>query len=172
MPHWRSLLRVARRITSDASSAEDLVQETLLRAWRGFDRFQSGTNARAWLFRIMFNAFYAQGRKARGRPTLVPLEQVEPEPEPPTQPLLGWTDADSVSRALNGLTKEHQAVLMLGVVEGCKCREMAEILSLPIGTVMSRLSRARQALREKLLATGSQTREPPASAACAEREAS
>lgn len=172
MPHSRSLLRVARRVTSDASSAEDLVQETLLRAWRGFDQFERGTNARAWLFRIMFNAFYAQGRKRRSGPVLVPLEHAEPEPEPATQSLSGWTDALAVSRALNGLSDEHRAVLLLGAVEGFKCREMAEILSLPIGTVMSRLSRARKALRQRLQAADPRPQEPRARTACAEREAS
>jgi len=172
MPHARSLLRVARRVASDASSAEDLVQETLLRAWKGFDQFETGTNARAWLFRIMFNAFYAQGRKRRSGPVLVPLEHAEPEPEPSTRPLSGWTDAVSVSRALNRLSEEHRAVLLLGVVEGFKCREIAEILSLPIGTVMSRLSRARQALREQLQAPDPRPQESRARAACAEREAS
>src|SRR5260370_1025020 len=68
MPHTRSLLRVARRLTSDP---EDLVQETMLLAWRAFHQFRAGTNARAWLFRIMMNAFHARGRKAR--PALVPL---------------------------------------------------------------------------------------------------
>jgi len=172
MPLSRSLLRVARRITSDAAAAEDLVQETLLRAWRGFEQFETGTNARAWLFRIMFNAFYAQGRKRRSGPVLVSLEHAELELEPTAQPLSGWTDAVSVSRALNGLSEEHKTVLMLGVVEGFKCREMAEILSLPIGTVMSRLSRARQALRERLQVPDSRPEGSRAGAACAEREAS
>ena len=172
MPHSRSLLRVARRISSDASAAEDLVQETLLRAWRAFGQFQSGTNARAWLFRIMFNAFYAHGRKTRNGPVIVSLEQSGPEFEPQSQPLLAWTDAVSVARALDGLSQEHRAVLLLGVVEGFKCREMAEILALPIGTVMSRLSRARQSLRERLTANGSQTRESRSNTACAERGAS
>src|SRR5271170_1216025 len=65
MPHTRSLLRVANRLMSDPASAEDLVQETMLSAWRGFHQFEDGTNARAWLFRILMNAFYAQGRKNR-----------------------------------------------------------------------------------------------------------
>ena len=63
MPHTRSLLRVARRLTSETARAEDLVQQTMLSAWRGFDQFREGTNARAWLFRILFNAFYAEGAR-------------------------------------------------------------------------------------------------------------
>ena len=63
MPQARNLLRFARRLTSDPAAAEDLVQETLMRAWRGFDQFRGGTNARAWLFRILLNTFYGQGRQ-------------------------------------------------------------------------------------------------------------
>ena len=172
MPHSRSLLRVARRITSDGAAAEDLVQETLLRAWRGFDQFQTGTNAKAWLFRIMFNAFYAQGRKLRGGPILVPLEQSAAEFEIQARPILSWIDSASVAQALDALSEDHKTVLLLGVVEGFKCRELAEILSLPIGTVMSRLSRARQALREHFVANGLRPRESRSSTACAGREAS
>ena len=72
MPHLRSLLRVARRLTPDVAAAEDLVQETMLLAWRGFHQFQADTNARAWLFRILLNAFYGQGRKAQRVPLPVP----------------------------------------------------------------------------------------------------
>ncbi|HUH61659.1 MAG TPA: sigma-70 family RNA polymerase sigma factor [Terracidiphilus sp.] len=173
MPHSRSLLRVARRITSSSSAAEDLVQDTLLRAWRSFHQFQTGTNARAWLFRIMFNAFHAQGRKIRSAPILVPLGHPDGEMEPPNPSSLAWSDAAAVMQALDGLSEEHRSVLVLGVVEGFTCREMADILSVPIGTVMSRLSRARQALRERLapVEVEAPARER-ARAACAEREAS
>lgn len=148
MCHSRSLLRVARRLTSNSSStsssAEDLVQECLLLAWKNFHQFQPGSNARAWLFRILFNAFYAEGRRLRGVPDLVPLtadvRTISPSPD----------EAMDVSRALDGLQLEHRTVLLLGVVEGFTCGEMAEILSVPIGTVMSRISRARQAMRARL----------------------
>ena len=68
MPHLAALLRVARRLTLDPASAEDLVQETMLLAWRGFRGFQTGSNARAWLFRILFNAFHGEGRKQAPAP--------------------------------------------------------------------------------------------------------
>ena len=71
MPHLAALLRVARRLTPEPTSAEDLVQETMLLAWRGFRGFQSGTNARAWLFRIMFNVFHGQSRRELRSPELL-----------------------------------------------------------------------------------------------------
>jgi RNA polymerase sigma-70 factor, ECF subfamily len=150
MPHSRSLLRVARRLTFDSAAAEDLVQETLLRGWRNFNQFQQGTNARAWLFRILFNAFYACGRKIRSGPVLVPLQSHGREAEPQSRSHFSLLDSAAVTRALEELSPEHRTVLLLAVVEGFTCREAAEILSLPIGTVMSRLSRARQALRDRI----------------------
>jgi len=153
MPHTRSLFRVGRRVTSDPTAAEDLVQETMLLAWRGFDQFLPGSNARAWLFRIMFNAHYSAGRKMQAAPVTIGLSNGE---LPSSQAGLSSSvassmiDAMDVAHALADLAKEHRTVLMLGVVEGFTCREIAEILSLPIGTVMSRLSRARQALRARL----------------------
>lgn len=142
--HSRSLLRVARRLTH--SSAEDLVQECLLLAWKNFHQFQRGTNSRAWLFRILFNAFYAEGRKLRRAPDLIPLKADSRTISP------ALDEAMEISRALDGLPLEHRTVLLLGVVEGLTCGEMADVLSVPIGTVMSRLSRARQAMRSRLSA--------------------
>ncbi len=139
MPQTRSLLRVARRLTSDP---EDLVQETMLSAWRGFHQFQAGTNARAWLFRIMMNAFHSRGRKVR--PALVPIDGHDRAGGP------DLVAAAEVAQALDELAIEHRTVLLLGVVEGFTCQEIAEILGVPIGTVMSRLSRAREALRGRL----------------------
>ncbi|MGH9584971.1 MAG: sigma-70 family RNA polymerase sigma factor [Bryobacteraceae bacterium] len=145
MPHSRSLLRVACRLTSDAAEAEDLVQETLLLAWRNFRQFRSGTNARAWLFRILLNAFYAHGRKCRTpQATFASTAETEVWPEPVS--VSSAADTEDVARALAALHLEHRTVLLLGVVEGFTCREIAEMLSIPIGTVMSRLNRARQAI--------------------------
>jgi RNA polymerase sigma-70 factor (ECF subfamily) len=142
MPHLGSLLRVARRLTVESASAEDLVQETMLLAWRGFHGFQTGTNARAWLFRILLNAFYGKGRKAQRVP--LPVSTVV---EARLQ------EAVEIREALAALPIEQRAVLLLCVVEGFTCREAAEILNVPIGTVMSRLSRARQELRTSLAPT-------------------
>jgi RNA polymerase sigma-70 factor (ECF subfamily) len=150
IPHSRSLLRVARRLASDPATAEDLVQETFYRAWRSFEQFQTGTNIRAWLFRILFNAFYAQGRQMSATPILVSLETPGVEPGPTRPAGISFADAAEVSSALDALSSEHRTVLLLAAVEGFTCREMAQILDLPIGTVMSRLSRGRQAMRDRL----------------------
>ena len=138
MPHLAALLRVARRLTLDPASAEDLAQETMLLAWRGFHGFQTGTNARAWLFRILFNAFHAAARK-------------------PPEGVSGWAainakpqEAIEIAEALEALPIEQRTVLLMCVVEGFTCREAAAILEVPIGTVMSRLSRAREELRKSL----------------------
>ncbi len=144
MPHTRSLLRVARRLVSDPAAAEDLVQETMFLAWRGFHQFHRDTNVRAWLFRILFNAFHAQGRKLRSAPATVPLEAQELRTDSRAQAVA------EISQALDELGVEQRTVLLLGVVEGFTCREMADILSVPIGTVMSRLARAREAMRNRL----------------------
>lgn len=149
MPHTKSLLRVARRLAIDPAAAEDAVQEALLHAWRGFDQFQEGTNARAWLFRILIHELYAQSRKLRSRPRVEPFE-LRADKEASAFANLPFVEVADVNRALNGLSAEHRTVLLLAVVEGFTCREMAGILSLPMGTVMSRLSRARQAFRDRL----------------------
>lgn len=144
MPHIPALLRVARRLTPDGASAEDLVQQTMLLAWRGFRRFEPETNARAWLFRILLNAYRGESRKA-ARP-------VEPLQESAVRP--GYQESAEVGEALEALPVEQRTVLLLFVIEGFTCSEIASILDVPIGTVMSRLSRAREELRKHLAPLG------------------
>jgi RNA polymerase sigma-70 factor, ECF subfamily len=173
LPYSRSLLRVALRLTYNSVIAEDLVQETFLLAWRSFHQFQRGTNARAWLFRILFNAHYGQGRKLRAMPQIVSLDSENGEAAPFVSDGKPPVEAAEVSEALGRLSQEHCTVLLLGVVEGFTCQEISGILSVPIGTVMSRLSRARQALRAQLSPAVSNLRaatEPRAR--CAQKEAS
>jgi len=143
MPHVASLLRVARRLTPDPATAEDLVQETMLLAWRGFLGFERGTNARAWLFRILFNAFHGSARRA-------PYTfSTAPEPEAGSiRPM--FQEAAEIAEALEALSLEQRTVLLVCVVEGFTCSEAAKILDLPMGTVMSRLGRAREQLRKML----------------------
>ena len=148
LPHTRGLLRFARRLTGDSTIAEDLVQEALLQAWRNFDQFQAGTNARAWLYRIVVNARHSWSRKDSRMPFATGA------------PRRGETrvagkianngEALEISQALDRLPAEQSSAIVLAVVEGFTCKEIAGILNIPIGTVMSRLSRARQALREEL----------------------
>lgn len=172
LPHSASLLRVALRLMYGSGSAEDLVQETFLLAWRGFHQFRRGTNARAWLFRILFNAYYGQGRKLRAVPPLVSLDGPVTDAEPSGPAGLPVVDTADVSQALGRLSQEHRAVLLLGVVEGFTCQEISKILRVPIGTVMSRLSRARQALRAQLARAEAKTRVAEAArASCTEKEA-
>ena len=144
--HSRSLLRVARRLTLNSAAAEDLVQDCLLLAWRNFHQLRPESNVRAWLFRILVNAFYSQTRRSRRAAHLIARFQT-PEGFSPQLDM-----ALEVSRALDSLHLDHRTVLLLGVVEGFTCSEMSEILSVPVGTIMSRLSRARQAMRAKLTA--------------------
>lgn len=157
LPHAPALLRTALRMTAgDPAAAEDAVQETLLRAWKAFAQFEAGTNARAWLFRILLNFLSKQRQRAAARPGLVSLdEHEESRGQPVAAPPEPARFADSdVFAALHALPEEHRAVLLLAVVEGFTCKEVAATLELPIGTVMSRLSRARVGLRNALLAVG------------------
>jgi RNA polymerase sigma-70 factor (ECF subfamily) len=144
LPHTRALLRFALRLTHDESSAEDLVQETLLLAWRGFQRFERGSNARAWLFRILVNVHNGRLRSARAAPWNGVLISEFPAASDPS------FEGLEVVQALNRLAPEQRTALLLAVVEGFTCREIADILAVPIGTVMSRLSRAREAMRASL----------------------
>lgn len=170
IPHTASLLRVARRLCSDAAVAEDLVQETLLLSWRGFGQFQTGTNIRAWLFKILFNAFYARGRKLRSMPTPVALDAPEVTIELPEPASTSPIDRLAVNRAMEEISDEHRSVLLLSVVEGLTCQETADVLHVPIGTVMSRLSRARVALRDRLQSSTGRPKEIMPRAACVEKD--
>jgi len=144
LPHARSLLRFALRLAGNSFHAEDLVQETLLLAWRGFGQFESGTNARAWLFRILMNVFRQQKRKGRSSFATEPLAHAVQATQPSSH------ESVEVMEAFERLGGDQRTVLMLAAVEGFRCREISEILDVPIGTVMSRLSRAREAMRELL----------------------
>jgi RNA polymerase sigma-70 factor (ECF subfamily) len=148
-----ALLKAAKNIVRSHQDAEDIVQETFLRAWKYFDSFDSGTNCRAWLFRIMFNVINTKKNKG-ARMTEVALEEnsnhqgsnvVVFDP-------LKWIKGQEVLEAASKLSEEHRSVLWLVVVEEFSYREAAEILEIPIGTVMSRLHRARRELKTRLLA--------------------
>ena len=144
LPHARSLLRFALRLTGSSFHAEDLVQETLLLAWRRFGQFQPGTNAHAWLFQILMNVFRRERRKGHSLCAAEPLAHALEATQPPIQ------ESVEIMQAFDRLGSDQRTVLLLAAIEGFKCREISEILDVPIGTVMSRLSRAREVMRELL----------------------
>ena len=150
--HFRELRRVAFRICGDRETADDLVQETYLRAWRSFDRFTLGTNCRAWLYRILFNVHSEQRRTQSRKPVVVSLQRVKEtalcsESRPPADLTL-----EEVKMVFAELAEPYRVVLVLADIEGMRYREIADLLGVPMGTVMSRLSRGRQILRARLAA--------------------
>lgn len=160
MPHVNSMYNFAYRLTLDEDDAKDLLQDTYLKAYRFIDSFQKGTNAKAWLFRILKNSFINDYRKKSKEPSKVDYQEVEsfynsedvdrqitPDLRVETlQDMIG----DEISNALNALDVDFRTVIILCDLEGFKYDEMAKILDIPIGTVRSRLHRARNLLKEKL----------------------
>src|SRR6185436_13705067 len=153
--HLAELLRVAVRVCGNRPAAEDLVQETYLQAWRSFDRFEPGTNCRAWLYKILFYVHWQRRRKVTREPQLVELDDASESIlrfDPPTPD--GLT-ATAVKAAYDRLPEPFREVVLLTDVEELTYREAADVLGVPIGTVMSRVSRARRLLRLELAAVGS-----------------
>jgi RNA polymerase sigma-70 factor, ECF subfamily len=153
--HLSELLRVAVRVCGERATAEDLVQETYLQAWRSFDRFEPGTNCRAWLYKILFYVHWQRRRKVTREPPLLKLDEAMESRlrfDPPTPD--GLT-AGAVKAAYDRLPGPFREVVLLTDVEELTYREAAEVLGVPIGTVMSRVSRARRLLRHELAAVGS-----------------
>jgi len=150
LPHLNDLFRTATRLLRNLTEAEDIVQETYLLAWKSFDRFELGTDCRAWLFTIMFNAVrhYRRrwfDRRVKGEAAEILEETVSYTPPVPEE----LTDQDILS-ALDGIPPEFRAVVLLADVQEFSYKETAEILRVPMGTVMSRLSRGRALLRVAL----------------------
>src|SRR5262249_10891332 len=152
-------------LTRQPQEAEDLVQETLLRAYRFFDKFERGTNFKAWVFRILKNAFINRYRKEQREPDVVDFSSIEEglerlgddmspgAPEAPSdreQTLLKGTLDSEIETAIGELPAEYRMVLLMSVVEEMSYKEIASALSIPIGTVMSRLHRARRQLQARL----------------------
>lgn len=156
VPELPVLLRVARRLTGDAADAEDLVQETVMRAYRAINRFD-GRHPRAWLLTILRNTWRNTHR--RWRPRLVDMSETnvaasrDAEPGPDEQVLDGSWDAE-VAAALEDLSRPQQEVIVLVDIDGLSYREAAGVLAVPEGTVMSRLHRGRKRLRVQLEAAG------------------
>ena len=160
MPHINSMYNFAYRLTLDKDDSKDLVQDTYLKAYRFIDSFQQGTNAKAWLFRILKNSFINDYRKKSKEPSKVDYQEVESyynsdevdrqiTPDLRVEALKDMI-GDEISNALNSLDVDFRTVIIFCDLEGFKYDEMAKILDIPIGTVRSRLHRARNLLKEKL----------------------
>ena len=149
LPHLDSLYRTARRVLGDPSRADDVVQDVYLRAWRSFDTFEQGSNCRAWLFKILLNCVHDHRRAWLNRTPADNSEAILERQEaiPDVAPVL--TD-EEVLAALDSLPAKAREVLLLADVEGFAYKEIASLLHIRVGTVMSRLNRARGKLRGAL----------------------
>ncbi len=156
MPLFARLYNFAHWLTQERASAEDLVQETYMKALRGFSSYQQGTNFRAWMYRILRNTFLTTqaGLKASASVSLdSDDETVEPTvPETPESVLLARVERETIQEALEKLPVKFREIILLCDLEEMSYQEMGETLGIPMGTVMSRLSRARKAMRELLAA--------------------
>ncbi|HEX4904156.1 MAG TPA: sigma-70 family RNA polymerase sigma factor [Acidimicrobiales bacterium] len=164
MEHMDSLYAGALRMTRNPADAEDLVQETYLKAYRGFAGFEEGTNLKAWLFRILTNTYINRYRQQKRRPDETDLADVEDFylyrrlggideariSKSAEDTLLELFTDDEVKVALESLPETFRMAVLLADVEGFAYKEIAEILDIPIGTVMSRLHRGRKALQKAL----------------------
>lgn len=152
-----TVYRVARRLTGDAAEAEDLAQETMLKAFRAWQQYQPGTNARAWLLTILRNTFINQYRRSGNRPPPVDVDAIEGyhvfrevQTADPEGAFFARIVDDEVLRAIDGLPDEFRETLVLSDLEDLTYAEIAEIVGVPVGTVKSRLFRARQQLQRRL----------------------
>ncbi len=155
LQYMDSLYSVALRMTRDAVEAQDLVQDAYLRAYRFFDKFAKGTNFKAWLFKILKNVYINKYRKESRTPQMVDVsgadasENLQTMATPETEIFDRLLD-DDITRAIDSLPDEFRYAIILSDVEGLSYKEIAEVLECPIGTVMSRLHRGRNLLRESL----------------------
>ncbi len=155
--HLDALYRVALRLTGNPADADDLVQETVLKAYRAWDQYQRGTNAKGWLLTILRNSFINEYRRRTRHPETVDLDTIEPfavfgdiQEEDPQGAFFDKIVDDEVLRAIDALPEVFRETVVLSDVEGMSYQEIARILDVPVGTVKSRLFRARQMLQGKL----------------------
>ena len=162
MIHIDALYNFAYKLTLDEDEAKDLLQDTCMKAFRFINSFEKGTNAKAWLFRILKNSFINDYRKKSKNPGMVDYQEVETyynsedgegqyqsTPDLRSETVKGML-GDEITNALNSMDVDFRTVIILCDLEGFKYDEMSKILDIPIGTVRSRLHRARNILKEKL----------------------
>jgi RNA polymerase sigma-70 factor (ECF subfamily) len=158
IPHMNALYDAALRLAGNVATAQDLTQETYLRAFRSFASFEAGSNCRAWLLRIQYNLFCTQYRRGRRMP-LVWLDEGEADPalelpsrEPgPEEQAVRELDREAVRRAIARLPEEFRMAVTLVDIHGLSCAEAASVMGVPRGTILSRLHRARRRLETMLL---------------------
>lgn len=165
LPHMNALFNLALKLTHNRKDAEDLVQEAYLRAFRFFESYRSGTQIKAWLFRILRNTFINRYRAAKIRPDEVDFDKIQAvyelkvdenflqehqTPTPEEVVMEGVLDAE-IEEAMAALPGEYRSVVVMALVEEMSYKEIAVALSIPLGTVMSRLHRGRKMLQAALL---------------------
>ncbi len=150
LPHLHELYRTAARLLGDSTKAEDVVQETYLQAWKSFARFEPGTNCRAWLFKILVNTIHHHRRNWFNLRRVKDSEDILEQTAVCTAPVPERIAQEEILRALRRLPADYRAAVLLADVEEFSYKEIAGLLNVPIGTVMSRLSRGRKLLREQL----------------------
>lgn len=168
MQYMQPLYTAAMRMTRNNADAEDLVQETYLRAYRSFGSFQEGTNLRAWLYRILTNTFINSYRAKKRRPEISDVEDIEDlylykrlgastssdQGRSAEEELFEHITDSQVKEAIEALPEQFRMAVLLADVEGFSYKEIADMLDVPIGTVMSRIHRGRRALQKALLDFG------------------
>jgi len=155
LQYMDSLYSAALRMTRNESEAQDLVQDAYLRSYRFFDKFQKGTNLKAWLFKILKNIYINKYRRESKRPQMVDVSDVEASGDlmvstTPEDEIFDKLLDDDITRAMSDLPEDFRLAIILSDLEGFSYKEIAEILDCPIGTVMSRLHRGRRLLRDSL----------------------
>jgi RNA polymerase sigma-70 factor (ECF subfamily) len=150
LPFLNDIYRTASRLLGAGSGADDVVQDVYLRAWKSFGRFEPGTNCRAWLFTILFHTVHHYRRKWRNVRMINEPEEVLDQAASPGPPIPAHITDEEMLAALADVPHDFRAVVLLIDVEEFSYKEAAGILNVPIGTVMSRLSRGRRSLRERL----------------------
>lgn len=160
VPHMDLLYNYALRMTGSRDDAEDLIQETYLKAYRFWDKYEKGTNIRAWLFRILRNSYINRYRKETKEPDTVDYDEIQDyynviradssDENDLQRKLYGAALSDDVARALESLPEDFRTAVILSDIEGCTYEEIAEFVDVPIGTVRSRLHRGRKLLQGKL----------------------